>query len=307
MKNIVKLMALVSLIGGLGVAINNGNNVVETNAISSDYEIVTDYNSLSTGDKIVIYDTLYGYGVTGLGSNGCAAVSKTESQFKQYVVTMVSNGFTLYDESVGKYLSATNFASDYSTASFTYASTGATCSFSNKRFGLSFSNIQYGVAFILGHMSTDTNYTFYNANKTGPLAMYAYKLKDSVTAKEWASKFLSQTKSACNNPDDNNYEALSKVWTTLKTSYTSLTSNVKNAIKNGTDATITEAMARYKHIINRYTQIEDFIYGRTATTSASNIINRSNDSNTMIMMVTLISFVAMSSIGGYMVIRKKRQ
>ncbi len=85
------------------------------------YTLVTSNNSLSNGDKVVV-KTAAGIGVTGNGS-GNAAVSETESQWKQFVVgSATSSGFTLYDSAASQYIESP------SGNTFGYSTTAGTCS-----------------------------------------------------------------------------------------------------------------------------------------------------------------------------------
>lgn len=87
----------------------------------SDYTLITSNSSLSNGDLVVI-KTADDIGVTGNGS-GNAAVSETESAWKQYVVgSATSSGFTLYDSVAGQYIASPT------SNTFGYSSTAGTCS-----------------------------------------------------------------------------------------------------------------------------------------------------------------------------------
>lgn len=310
-------MLAVSVIGGLGVAMNNINDVAEVNAASislNNYTKIEYLSSLSTGDIVIISDGIYG-AVSGTSSDGGASISTSESSWIKYTVTKVTDGFTLRILNKNQYAYAQLVSS--TSVNFTHGTTASTFGFSTKQaLGTAFQIVgTKGTTFILGYenskiISGFSSYQFYEASTNNVIGAYIYKQNDSITAKSWATTFLSKTNSPCSNPNNDNYEALNNVWATLKTNYNELSTTAQNALKNNSssDKTIADALERYQHIINRYTQIEDFIYGREATSASSlNTINGLSNSNTAITIVAIASVIGITTISGIVILRKKRQ
>ena len=88
--------------------------------LGSGYEKVTNISSLTTGDKVVLYCDDASVGVTGWGGSNDATVAA--SGFVEYLVTVVSDGVTLKDESAGKYIAKPTGNH------FKYNATAGTCS-----------------------------------------------------------------------------------------------------------------------------------------------------------------------------------
>ena len=87
---------------GVGVAVNSDRKDIDSQvnaaALSGDgYSKITAVSSLSTGDKVVIYNDSLGYGVTGMNTSTNKDVTATavEANWIQFDVTRSSTGFTL--------------------------------------------------------------------------------------------------------------------------------------------------------------------------------------------------------------------
>lgn len=93
-------------------------------ALGDGYEKVTNISSLATGDKVVIYCDDASVGVTGWNGNNDATVAA--SGFVEYLVTVVSGGVTLKDETVGKFIAKPTGNH------FKYNATAGTCSVNAK-------------------------------------------------------------------------------------------------------------------------------------------------------------------------------
>ncbi len=133
-------------------------------------------------------------------------------------------------------------------------------------------------------------------------------VSSDVTKKaiEWASDFLSKTATPCKNLDANSFKSDSELWTGFNTSYTALSDTAKTIIKNNpySNEDITNAIERYNYIVKKY-NVTDFING--STSSGSKTITRMPISNDVVLLVTIIAIVGISSISGYLLLRKKKQ
>ena len=127
-----------------------------------------------------------------------------------------------------------------------------------------------------------------------------------TSANSWASDFLSKTATPCENLDANSFKSDSELWTGFNTSYTALSDTAKEIIKSNPygDETIKDAIDRYNFIIGKY-KLTDFIFG--STSSGSKTITRMPVSNDVILLVTIIAIIGISSISGYLLLRKKKQ
>ncbi len=304
----------VSLLSGLALTTNNNNKVIETNAVSSNYTKVSYLTDLKDNDRVVL--TNLSVGISGL-SNNTPTTSSSESSWVQYIVTKTTTGgFTLkVPNQTNKYVSVT-YVSD-TQLYFTYSSSAATLSIALNNY-LGTTNYSYTqgktLSFFLGCKSGETQYCFYYYYSASEIVQYAsamsvYKLTDTAAAKEWATTFENNTSSACKDPNADNSAALANVWTTLKNSYNALSSTAQAALKNNTsgDSTIASALARYTHIVNRYSSLDDFMGLRSSTSSISSIVNSYNSTNNAISIAIVIVFVGVTSIGGYVLLKKKRQ
>ena len=117
MKHLKLFFALFAML-----ALNVGN--AWGAALGSGYEKVTNISSLATGDKVVLYCDDASVGVTGWGGSNDATVAATG--FVEYLVTVVSGGVTLKDESAGKYIAKPTGNH------FKYNATAGTCSVNAK-------------------------------------------------------------------------------------------------------------------------------------------------------------------------------
>ena len=127
-----------------------------------------------------------------------------------------------------------------------------------------------------------------------------------TSANSWASDFLSKTATPCENLDANSFKSDSELWTGFNTSYTALSDTAKTIIKTNPygNKDITNAIERYNYIVKKY-NVTDFING--STSSGSKTITRMPVSNDVVLLVTIIAIVGISSISGYLLLRKKKQ
>lgn len=137
--------------------------------------------------------------------------------------------------------------------------------------------------------------------------------EDNAKALAFGTSFLNATVAACTDGTKDNSEALKTAWATLKTEFNALSDGakklVKGAVANNAGTDLEKAMARYDHIVKRYsavhTEIDDFI-GRGVTTSLTNQLFKANTTNN-IMVISLIACASVATIGGFFFIRKRKE
>lgn len=157
-------------------------------------------------------------------------------------------------------------------------------------------------------------FRFYKTEYSQPICLY--RLIDaniSADALAFGTSFLNKTAKACDNGTKDNSEALKAAWTILKPEFNSLSEVarklVKDAVANDAGTDLEKAMARYDHIVKRYsaahTEIDDFI-GRGVTTSLTNQLFKANTTNN-IMVISLIACASVAAIGSFFFIRKRKE
>lgn len=135
----------------------------------------------------------------------------------------------------------------------------------------------------------------------------------AADALAFGTSFLNKTAKACADGTKDNSEALKTAWATLKTEFNALSDSakklVKDAFANNVGTDLEKAMARYDHIVKRYstahTEINDFI-GRGVTASLTNQLFKANTTNN-IMVVSLITCASAAAIGSFFFIRKRKE
>lgn len=137
--------------------------------------------------------------------------------------------------------------------------------------------------------------------------------EDNAKALAFGTSFLNKTANACADGTKDNSEALKATWTALTTEFNALSDGAKKVVKDaaannaGTD--LEKAMARYDHIVKRYsaahTEINDFI-GRGVTTSLTNQLFKANTTNN-VMVISLIACASVAAIGSFFFIRKRKE
>ena len=131
-------------------------------------------------------------------------------------------------------------------------------------------------------------------------------------AKAWSQYFLDLTSPICSaNPDGDNAESLLDIWGELSSEYNYMTSDSKSEFSSSTDSTITDARERYMHIASHYgVDIENFTKAQFANNKGINLFENLNvlDSEHPATFLTVIlSFVGVASIGGYFIIKKRKE
>lgn len=153
-------------------------------------------------------------------------------------------------------------------------------------------------------------------NQVGLSSIMITYAKDSGLLNEalaFGTSFLNKTAKACNDGTKDNSEALKTAWATLKTEFNALSDSAKklakDAFANNAGTDLEKAMARYDHIVKRYsaahTEINDFI-GRGVTASLTNQLFKANTTNN-IMVISLIACASVAAIGSFLFIRKRKE
>lgn len=137
------------------------------------------------------------------------------------------------------------------------------------------------------------------------------QVSSEAEATAWAQTFLNDTNSICSNggTSANHLSALQAIWADLKSSFEGMTLGAKHIIDAGTaNATVTDAHDRYVHIMSRYggeSGLEAFEDGPAlATRTMLQVINK-NTTRSIIILVA--SIIALSSVGTFFLLRRKRK
>ena len=130
------------------------------------------------------------------------------------------------------------------------------------------------------------------------------------------TKFLTDVGGVCNGilNGSKDLDNLKAVWLDVKAAYESLSADEKaeytsltinDGNENGSD--LEKVIAKYSYIVHKYgtANCEDFIWGQTYV-AQSNGFNLINNNNAMIIIAVSISVVAISAVGLFFIIRRKR-
>lgn len=133
----------------------------------------------------------------------------------------------------------------------------------------------------------------------------------ALTAQQWANRFLGSTYDICKvgSGEQDHGEALAAAWTDLKADFEDLTMGAKSYVNNvvaGTqdDATVTSAVARYEHIVKRYTTLDLFEGLNVARSRALMPISLVQNNGLLIIIVS--SIAAAAAVGLFFVIRRRK-
>lgn len=134
-------------------------------------------------------------------------------------------------------------------------------------------------------------------------------------ALSFAYEFKATTDSICADYDGvtDNHDALLAVWGTLESKFNTLNDAQKSRLVNpdsyGQGQLVKDMMERYDYLTGKY-GLTNFIAGRTPTEFVNPYseatINFNNNSNTMIIIISVIAAVSALSIGVLLVIKKRK-
>ena len=130
-------------------------------------------------------------------------------------------------------------------------------------------------------------------------------------AESLALDILNLTYGVCSSNGEHSSSDFSTAWTSLKSKYNSLTSEEKQelaAFTSNEDGTMVhEAMARYEVLVRHY-GLEAFITGHTVPGAAKILLsNVAGESTNTIAIITIISLVSVTAIGGYFFIKRREE
>ena len=163
----------------------------------------------------------------------------------------------------------------------------------------------------------DCCYTPGNYGSNTTFAMFAsyysddyyaqFKLVSALTAEQFATQLLDVI--ACDGTGETaptlNYNY---TWADLKALYnqlgTSAQSTLKSTSANPDGTTIENAMARYDIVVAKY-GYENFI--SRVVSSPANRMNLVVDSNTMIIVISVVSIISAAALAAYFILRKKKE
>lgn len=130
------------------------------------------------------------------------------------------------------------------------------------------------------------------------------------------TKFLNEVGGVCSEilAGTKTLDQLKTIWLEQKAAYQSLSADEKDIVvamtidggnENGSD--LEKVIAKYSYIVHKYgtANCEDFIWGQTYV-AQSNGFNLINNNNAMIIIAVSISVVAISAVGLFFIIRRKR-
>ncbi len=134
-----------------------------------------------------------------------------------------------------------------------------------------------------------------------------FELASALTAEQFATQLLDVI--ACDGTGETaptlNYNY---TWADLKALFNQLDpseqTTLKSASANPEGTTIENAMARYDIVVAKY-GYENFI--SRAVSSSANRMNLVVDSNTMIIVITIVSVISITALAAYFILRKKKE
>ncbi len=133
----------------------------------------------------------------------------------------------------------------------------------------------------------------------------------ALTAQQWANRFLGSTYDICKvgSGEQDHGEALATAWAGLKADFEGLTMGAKGYVNDviaGTqdDATIASAVARYEHIVKRYTTLDLFDGLNVARSRA--LMPISVVQNNALLIAVISSVVVAAAVGLFFIIRRRK-
>lgn len=173
-------------------------------------------------------------------------------------------------------------------------------------FGVYSSNAFRTYAILNGQVTVEGNLNNYYSKLQLKNPSFSNYSDDAI---EFGALFLSKTKDICaDNGKVDHSEALEAVWSELETEFGKLDSyaqaKVKSTKADASGEDLENAVARYDHIVGRYS-LKDFI-GRVST-SGSNYQDRANSNNAFILvLISIISVMALAGTASLVVIKKRK-
>lgn len=126
-------------------------------------------------------------------------------------------------------------------------------------------------------------------------------------ANTWAGGFLSSTGAVCVSNGSTNLTDLSNAWSTLSTSYGSLSADAQNYFYSYGDTSITSAKERYTYIVNKYS-LSNFIVNYSGThwlvLPSQNIVS---DTSSNLHIIVAISIIGLSVLAFAFYFHQKKE
>ena len=126
-------------------------------------------------------------------------------------------------------------------------------------------------------------------------------------ANTWAGGFLSSTGAVCVSNGSTNLTDLSNAWSTLSTSYGSLSADAKNYFYSYGDTSIASAKERYTYIVNKYS-LSNFIVNYSGThwlvLPSQNIVS---DTSSNLHIIIAISIIGLSVLAFAFYLHQKKE
>ena len=126
-------------------------------------------------------------------------------------------------------------------------------------------------------------------------------------ANTWAGGFLSSTGAVCVSNGSTNLTDLSNAWSTLSTSYGSLSADAKNYFYSYGDTSIASAKERYTYIVNKYS-LSNFIVNYSGThwlvLPSQNIVS---DTSSNLHIIVAISIIGLSVLAFAFYLHQKKE
>ena len=297
-------------------------NLTVTPVVLKQYVKITSVASDLSGKYIIVYEKSATEGFSFNGNddaqnyltvslnNGKATHDNKDVDKNAVTLERKDTGYSIKVNSgvnAGKYISNTKkneitFSSVPSLIEISFSANGAVILRNNNK------------CFQFNKVADQARFRFYDQDKQSPV--YLYRLVDENTSADalaFGTSFLNKTVAACADGTKDNSEALKTAWTVLKNEFNALSEVarklVKDAVANDAGTDLEKAMARYDHIVKRYsaahTEIDDFI-GRGVTTSLTNQLFKANTTNN-IMVISLIACASAAAIGSFFFIRKRKE
>ncbi len=166
-----------------------------------------------------------------------------------------------------------------------------------------------------GNSTTGGTFACCAQSDTTSITLYKKALTPSEEAEAWGKSFMeTDTALTCKDENVDNSENLGLMWSDFEEEYNKISDDAKNIVKaavgdNNGSTYLAKAVARYDHIITRYssthTEINDFI-GRHSTAAGLSKISKGTDNNNYLIVIFAISFVSITAVGGYFFLRKRK-
>ena len=312
-----------------GISASRNGNMQKVSAYSTAGLTLVTRSNLSTyaGHDVVILSAKVGTPEFQLAWNGSAlSLTSTESLVVYTIGEVVGVKFTIYFRDTNHYLGESGGTGFNKTTGLNYGLTGY-----NEFERPSYDEVGPGwersyPTMNIGWIKPTSGNPSYYYDTSMPLIMdgtqgnfYLYAITDEalLAANQFAQTFLNTTDGICKDTSvdgmDTDSSALANAWnvkgdgTSLVEKWGDLSPEAKAIFATGTaTAAISDANARYVHIMGRYSAtLTAFADGPTLTYSAQAL--SVHNSNHSALIITVIASAALLSAGGFLFARRRRE